>query len=45
MSELSLIIGPAQLQEYDEEREREEERRRKKHLLKAFEDRFKVGEQ
>ncbi|CAF95657.1 unnamed protein product, partial [Tetraodon nigroviridis] len=41
MSQLNLIIGPAQLQEYDEEKEKEEERQRKKHLLKAFEDRFK----
>lgn len=43
MSQLNLIIGPAQLQEYDAEKEQEEERERKKRLLKALEDRFKVG--
>ena len=44
MSQLNLIIGPAQLQEYDGEKEREEERReRKTRLLKALEDKFKVG--
>lgn len=43
MSQLNLIIGPAQLQDYDEEKEKEEERQRKKHLLKAFEDKFKVS--
>ena len=43
MSQLNLIIGPAQLQEYDDEKEREEERERKKRLLKALEDKFKVG--
>ncbi|XP_068605139.1 intermembrane lipid transfer protein VPS13D [Brachionichthys hirsutus] len=41
MSQLNLIIGPAQLQEYDDEKEREEERRRKRRLLRALEDRFK----
>ncbi|XP_038577495.1 vacuolar protein sorting-associated protein 13D isoform X3 [Micropterus salmoides] len=41
MSQLNLIIGPAQLQEYDGEREREEERERKKRLLKALEDKFR----
>nr|XP_046254049.1 vacuolar protein sorting-associated protein 13D isoform X1 [Scatophagus argus]XP_046254050.1 vacuolar protein sorting-associated protein 13D isoform X1 [Scatophagus argus]XP_046254051.1 vacuolar protein sorting-associated protein 13D isoform X1 [Scatophagus argus] len=41
MSQLNLIIGLAQLQEYDGEKEREEERQRKKHLLKALEDKFK----
>ncbi|XP_029011059.1 intermembrane lipid transfer protein VPS13D isoform X2 [Betta splendens] len=41
MSQLNLIIGPAQLQEYDAEKEQEEERERKKRLLKALEDRFK----
>ncbi|XP_035500343.2 vacuolar protein sorting-associated protein 13D isoform X1 [Scophthalmus maximus] len=41
MSQLNLIIGPAQLQEYDAEREREEERERKKRLLRALEDKFK----
>ncbi|XP_026189006.1 vacuolar protein sorting-associated protein 13D isoform X2 [Mastacembelus armatus] len=41
MSQLNLIIGPAQLQEYDGEKEREEERERKKRLLKALEDKFK----
>lgn len=43
MSQLNLIIGPAQLEEYDAEKEREEERARKKYLLKALEDKFKVG--
>uniref|UniRef100_A0A671WLN2 Vacuolar protein sorting 13 homolog D n=1 Tax=Sparus aurata TaxID=8175 RepID=A0A671WLN2_SPAAU len=43
MSQLTLIIGPAQLQEYDGEKEREEERERKQRLLKALEDKFKVG--
>ncbi|KAM6924954.1 intermembrane lipid transfer protein VPS13D [Xenentodon cancila] len=41
MSELNLIIGPAQLQEYNAESEREEDRQRKKCLLKALEDKFK----
>ncbi|XP_074536599.1 intermembrane lipid transfer protein VPS13D [Halichoeres trimaculatus] len=41
MSQLNLIIGPAQLQEYDGEKEKEEESERKKRLLKALEDRFK----
>ncbi|CAM9319851.1 unnamed protein product, partial [Lampetra planeri] len=41
MSQLNLIIGPAQLQEYDAEKEKEEERQRKKYLLKALEDKFK----
>uniref|UniRef100_A0A8C4H619 Vacuolar protein sorting 13 homolog D n=1 Tax=Dicentrarchus labrax TaxID=13489 RepID=A0A8C4H619_DICLA len=41
MSQLNLIIGPAQLQEYDAEKEREEERERKRRLLKALEDKFK----
>ncbi|XP_035798448.2 intermembrane lipid transfer protein VPS13D isoform X2 [Amphiprion ocellaris] len=40
MSQLNLIIGPVQLQEYDKEKEREEERERKKRLLKALEDKF-----
>ncbi|XP_076596695.1 intermembrane lipid transfer protein VPS13D isoform X1 [Chaetodon auriga] len=40
MSQLNLIIGPTQLQEYDVEKEREEERQRKKRLLKALEDKF-----
>lgn len=43
MSQLNLIIGPAQSQEYDGEKEREEETERKKRLLKALEDKFKVG--
>lgn len=43
MSKLNLIIGPAQLQEYDEEKEHEEERERKKRLLKTLEDKWKVG--
>ncbi|KAI9532529.1 hypothetical protein NQZ68_031231 [Dissostichus eleginoides] len=41
MSQLNLIIGPMQLQEYDGEKEREEERERKTRLLKALEDKFK----
>ncbi|XP_056240495.1 intermembrane lipid transfer protein VPS13D isoform X3 [Seriola aureovittata] len=41
MSQLNLIIGPTQLQEYDGEKEREEERERKKRLLKALEEKFK----
>ncbi|KAM4610547.1 intermembrane lipid transfer protein VPS13D [Polymixia lowei] len=41
MSQLNLIIGPARVQEYDEQKEREEERERKKHLLKALEDKWK----
>ncbi|GLD45540.1 vacuolar protein sorting-associated protein 13D, partial [Lates japonicus] len=41
MSQLNLIIGPAKLQEYDEEKEREEERERKKRLLRALEDKFR----
>ncbi|CAJ1055202.1 vacuolar protein sorting-associated protein 13D isoform X2 [Xyrichtys novacula] len=41
MSQLNLIIGPAQLQEYDGEKEKEEERERKQRLLKALEDKFK----
>nr|XP_033942121.1 vacuolar protein sorting-associated protein 13D [Pseudochaenichthys georgianus] len=41
MSQLNLIIGPIQLQEYDGEKEREEERERKTRLLKALEDKFK----
>lgn len=43
MSQLNLIIGPAQLQEYDGEKEKEEERERKTRLLKALEDKFRVG--
>lgn len=42
MSQLNLIIGPAQLQDYDGDKEKEEERERKKRLLKALEDKFKV---
>ncbi|XP_069382319.1 intermembrane lipid transfer protein VPS13D isoform X3 [Paralichthys olivaceus] len=41
MSQLNLIIGPVQLQEYDAERERQEERERKKRLFRALEDKFK----
>lgn len=41
MSQLNLIVGPAQLQEYDRERDIDEERERKKRLLKALEDKFK----
>lgn len=43
MSQLNLIIGPAQLQEYDDEKEKEEERQRKQRLLKAYEDKFKAS--
>lgn len=43
MSQLNLIIGPTPPQEYDEEKEREDENERKKRLLKALEDKFKVG--
>lgn len=43
MSQLNLIVGPAQLQEYDRERDIDEERERKKRLLKALEDKFKVS--
>lgn len=43
MSQLNLVIGPAQLQEYDAEKESNEERERKIRLLKALEDKFKVG--
>lgn len=43
MSQLNLIIGPAQLQEYDDAKEKEEERQRKQRLLKAFEDKFKAS--
>lgn len=43
MSQLNLIIGPAQLMEYDGEKEKEEERQRKKRLLKALEDKFIVS--
>lgn len=42
MSQLNLIIGPARLQEYDEEQEREAEREQKKRLLNALEDKWKV---
>ncbi|XP_034393657.1 vacuolar protein sorting-associated protein 13D isoform X3 [Cyclopterus lumpus] len=41
MSQLNLIICPAQQQEYDGAKEREEERERKTRLLKALEDKFK----
>ncbi|XP_029689291.1 vacuolar protein sorting-associated protein 13D isoform X3 [Takifugu rubripes] len=41
MSQLNLVIGPAQLQEFDDEKEKEEERQRKQRLLKAYEDKFK----
>ncbi|XP_030623060.1 vacuolar protein sorting-associated protein 13D [Chanos chanos] len=41
MSQLNLIIGPAQPQEYDEEREREAEKQQKKQLLKALENKWK----
>lgn len=43
MSQLNLIVGPAQLQEYDDEKEKEEERQRKQRLLKAYEDKFKAS--
>lgn len=45
MSQLNLIVGPAQLQEYDGERDKDEERERKKRLLKALEDKFKVDQE
>ncbi|KAM9751025.1 intermembrane lipid transfer protein VPS13D isoform 4-T4 [Menidia menidia] len=41
MSQLNLIVGPAQLQEYDGEKEKEEEMERKRLLLKALEDKFR----
>ncbi|KAG7472195.1 hypothetical protein MATL_G00106290 [Megalops atlanticus] len=41
MSQLNLIIGPARLQEYDEQREREAEQERKRQLLQALEDKWK----
>ncbi|XP_034732761.1 vacuolar protein sorting-associated protein 13D isoform X3 [Etheostoma cragini] len=41
MSQLNLIIGPAQLLDCDVEKEREEERERKTRLLRALEDKFK----
>uniref|UniRef100_A0A3Q3FFG1 Vacuolar protein sorting 13 homolog D n=1 Tax=Labrus bergylta TaxID=56723 RepID=A0A3Q3FFG1_9LABR len=44
MSQLNLIIGPAQLQEYDAEKEKEEESERKKRLLRALEDKFKCDQ-
>lgn len=43
MSQLNLIIGPVRPQEYDEAREKEAEREQKKRLLKALEDKWKVG--
>lgn len=43
MSQLSLIIGPTQQQEYDREKERQEQKKRKEVFLKALEDKFKVG--
>lgn len=42
MSQLNLIIGPVQPQEYDEAQERETEREQKKLMLKAYEDKWKV---
>ncbi|XP_061647829.1 intermembrane lipid transfer protein VPS13D isoform X2 [Phyllopteryx taeniolatus] len=41
MSQLNLIIGPAHLREYDDEKEKEEQRERKKYLLKTLEEKFK----
>ncbi|XP_019746384.1 vacuolar protein sorting-associated protein 13D isoform X5 [Hippocampus comes] len=41
MSQLNLIIGPAHLREYDDEKEKEEQRERKKYLLKSLEEKFK----
>uniref|UniRef100_A0A3Q2EIY1 Vacuolar protein sorting 13 homolog D n=1 Tax=Cyprinodon variegatus TaxID=28743 RepID=A0A3Q2EIY1_CYPVA len=41
MSQLNLIIGPAQPQEFDVEKENDEARERKKYLLKALEDKFR----
>lgn len=43
MSQLNLIIGSARPQEFDEEKEKEAEHERKKQLLKALEDKWKVG--
>ncbi|XP_062872043.1 intermembrane lipid transfer protein VPS13D [Trichomycterus rosablanca] len=42
MSQLNLIIGPVQPQEYDEAQEKEAEREQKKQLLKAYEDKWKL---
>ncbi|KAJ8370962.1 hypothetical protein SKAU_G00109900 [Synaphobranchus kaupii] len=41
MSQLNLIIGPAQPQDVDEQQEREQERERKRQLLQALEDTWK----
>ncbi|XP_014854531.1 PREDICTED: vacuolar protein sorting-associated protein 13D isoform X2 [Poecilia mexicana] len=41
MSQLNLIIGPTQPQEFDAEKENEEVRERKKYLLRTIEDKFK----
>ncbi|XP_035236927.1 vacuolar protein sorting-associated protein 13D isoform X1 [Anguilla anguilla] len=41
MSQLNLIIGPAQPQDADEQQERERERERKRQLLQALEDKWK----
>ncbi|XP_077367984.1 intermembrane lipid transfer protein VPS13D isoform X2 [Festucalex cinctus] len=41
MSQLNLIIGPAHLREYDDEKEKQEQRERKKYLLKTLEEKFK----
>nr|XP_023697192.1 vacuolar protein sorting-associated protein 13D isoform X3 [Paramormyrops kingsleyae] len=41
MSQLNLIIGPANLQDFDEQQERDSEQERKKQLLQALEDKWK----
>lgn len=43
MSQLNLVIGPADLQVFDEQQERESEQERKKQLLQALEDKWKVS--
>uniref|UniRef100_A0A672ZCY6 Vacuolar protein sorting 13 homolog D n=1 Tax=Sphaeramia orbicularis TaxID=375764 RepID=A0A672ZCY6_9TELE len=42
MSQLNLVIGPTQLQEYDGQKELQEEKERKRRLLTALEDKFRV---
>lgn len=42
MSQLNLIIGPAQPPDTDPQQERERERERKRQLLQALEDKWKV---
>ncbi|XP_066547335.1 intermembrane lipid transfer protein VPS13D isoform X1 [Amia ocellicauda] len=45
ISQLHLIIGPARLQDFDEEKEREAERERKRQLLLALEEKWKSESQ